>query len=80
MSAPNLNSGLESPLPAAARPRRKPQADLYTILLAISLVAILLGILFLYLFMQTYEFKFPDKTPVGMVTAWFPTVCSFAGP
>ncbi len=33
---------------------RKPKADLYTLLLAMSLVAILIGILFLCLFMGGY--------------------------
>ena len=38
-------------------PYRKPRPDIYTVLLAIALVALLLGILFLYLELNTYEFK-----------------------
>jgi hypothetical protein len=36
---------------------RKAKPDLYTVLLAIALVAVLIGIVFLYLEMQSYEFK-----------------------
>lgn len=46
--------------PAAPRSYRKPQADLYTIFLAMALVAVLVAILFLYLFMKTYT---PASTP-----------------
>ena len=38
-------------------PYRKPQADVYTILLALALVALLLGILVLYLENDLYEWK-----------------------
>jgi hypothetical protein len=54
-----------TPLPAGAH--RKPRADLYTALLVIALVAILIGILFLYLEMDLYEFKLQGAPPVGMV-------------
>ena len=53
--------------PAPAGPYRKPQPDLYTDLLVISLIAILIGILFLYLEQETYEFKFKGAPPVAMV-------------
>ncbi len=36
---------------------RKPKADLYTILLVMSLIAVLIAILFLYLNMKRYDFK-----------------------
>jgi len=39
-------------------PYRKPRADLYTMLLIISLIAILLAILCLYLEMKPYDFQF----------------------
>ena len=55
---------------APAGVHRKPRPDLYTILLAIALVAVLLGILFLYLEMQLYEFKITGAPPVGMVSQW----------
>ena len=52
--------------PAPAGPYRKPQPDLYTVLLVLSLIAILIGILFLYLEQETYEFKFKGAPPVAM--------------
>jgi hypothetical protein len=48
------SNALESPLPAAPRAHRKAEPDLYTILLAMALVALLVGILFLYLYMKIY--------------------------
>jgi hypothetical protein len=43
-------------------PYRKPTADVYTACLVISLIAILLGILVLYLEMKSYQFEF-DGAP-----------------
>jgi hypothetical protein len=57
VSPQKSSSTLESPTPVAARPHRKPQADLYTILLALALVAVLAAILFLYLYMKSYKFE-----------------------
>lgn len=54
--------------PAAAA-YRKPQADLYTILLVMALIAILIAIVFLCLEMNLYEFHFKGGPPVGMITA-----------
>lgn len=59
-------------------PYRKPRADTYTTLLVISLLAIVLGILCLYLEMSAYEFKFkggptPASIPANEITvgpAW----------
>jgi hypothetical protein len=53
----STNSTLESPTPVAARPHRKPQADLYTVFLVFTLVAVLVAILFLYLYMKSYKFE-----------------------
>jgi len=50
-----------------AGPFRKPRADLYTALLAIALVALLLGILCLYLEMKQYDFKFKGGPPAPTV-------------
>jgi hypothetical protein len=50
---------------------RKPRPDLYTILLVIALLAILVAILFLYLHMQAYEFKFNGGPPVMTIAAHF---------
>ena len=47
---------------------RKPRADLYTVLLVIALLAVLIGILFLYLEMDTYDFKFKGGPAVTMLT------------
>ena len=64
VSPQKSNSTLESPTPVAARPHRKPQADLYTILLVLALVAVLVAILFLYLYMKAYDFE-TRRRPVG---------------
>jgi cell division protein FtsL len=50
---------------APAAPRRKVPPDIYTVFLAIALVAILVAILFLYLEMNAYEFK-SKAMPVAM--------------
>jgi hypothetical protein len=57
-----------TPLPAVSH--RKPRPDLYTVLLAIALAAVLVGIVFLYLEMNSYEFKLQGAPPVGMVKQW----------
>jgi hypothetical protein len=46
---------------------RKPQPDLYTVLLVVALLAILVGILFLCLDMGTYEWKLKGGPAVGML-------------
>ena len=59
MSTPKSTNTADAAAPI--RPtvaHRKPKADLYTILLIVSLLAVLLGILFLYLFNRDYEFKY----------------------
>ena len=43
--------------PPAEPHYRKPQADVYTVLLVISLLAILLATVVLWLVMQTYDYK-----------------------
>ncbi len=53
------------PIAAPAKPRQpSPPADVYTVFLAIALVAILVAILFLCLEMSPYEFKFNGGPPV----------------
>lgn len=48
-------------------PYRKPRADIYTILLIVSLLAIIMACVFLYLEVADY----PDKPPwSGAKTAW----------
>jgi hypothetical protein len=68
VSPQNSNSTLETPAPVAARPHRKPQADLYTILLVLALLAVLVGILFIYLYMKAYEFKTDGGPSVSMLS------------
>jgi hypothetical protein len=82
VSAQKSNSTLESPTPVAARPHRKPQADLYTILLVLALLAVLVAILFLYLYMKSYEFKTAGGPSVTMVSRQISLVASslFSGP
>jgi hypothetical protein len=58
------------PNPNAGGPYRKPKPDLYTVLLAIALVSVLMGILFLYLEMSGYGFKFKGGPAVGMAAGW----------
>lgn len=45
---------------------QKPKSDIYTVLLIISAVAVLIGILFLYLEIQQYPSMSPQS--IGMVT------------
>lgn len=45
---------------------RKPKPDLYTVLLVLALIAVIIGIVFLYLEMQLYEFKFQGGPSVVM--------------
>jgi hypothetical protein len=56
----------KKPKPAAASVKRQPSApaDVYTVFLAIALVAVLVAILFLCLEMSPYEFKFQGGPPV----------------
>jgi hypothetical protein len=60
---------METPLRTTASSRRKPKADLYTALLAMALVALLVAILFLYLFMGKYDFKMKGAPMVGTLDA-----------
>lgn len=55
--------------PASVTVHRKARPDLYTVFLVIALVAVLVGILFLYLEMQYYEFKIKGAPPVVMTNA-----------
>jgi len=51
----------------AGGPYRKPRADVYTMLLIITLIALAIGIWRLYDLMNLYEFKFQDASllPAG---------------
>jgi hypothetical protein len=55
---------------APAKPRQpSPGADVYTVFLAIALVAVLVAILFLCLEMSPYEFKFNGGPPAARLGA-----------
>ena len=61
---------------AASRPGRpgaayrRPQPDLYTLLLTMALLAIVIAIVFLCMEMSLYEFQFKNGPPVAMMAAW----------
>jgi len=62
----------KKPKPAIAPAlHRKPQADVYTMLLVIALLAELTAILFCCLEMDLYNFLLKAGPPVGMVTSMF---------
>ncbi|MCE5303787.1 MAG: hypothetical protein LLF97_11870 [Planctomycetaceae bacterium] len=67
--SPQKSTNLQEPsLSAPAAPRRAPaKPDLYTVLLVIALVAVLIGIVFLYLEMASYDFEFQGGPRVGML-------------
>jgi hypothetical protein len=46
---------------------RKPEADLYTVMLIFALLALLIGILYLHLEMKAYDYKMKENITVGMV-------------
>jgi hypothetical protein len=74
---------IEKPVAAPVAPRyQKPQADLYTVFLVIALLALLIGILFLCLDMNTFDFKFKGgPTPsVTMLSRGGPLVASLFSP
>jgi len=64
-------SQLSAPSPTSNKPGgpyRKPRADVFTMLLLISLVALILGIICLYAEMEAYQWEFkggPTITSVG---------------
>jgi hypothetical protein len=55
-----------SPIAPVSIARRKPRADIYTMMLVLSLIAVLVGILFLYLYNADYEWKYSGAPPVAM--------------
>ena len=75
--SPRKSSETQAVLPASTGSYRKPRPDFYTVLLVIALVAIVIGIVFLYLEMNLYEFKVDGVPPVGMVSAPLAGIVSF---
>jgi hypothetical protein len=59
---------LQTPTPvSSAGSYRKPKADLYTVFLVFALIAVLLGILFLCLYMSDYDWKLKGQPAVAML-------------
>lgn len=66
----SLRKSSKTPPPEAATSAtayRKPRADLYTVLLVIALLALLVGILFLYAENSYYEWKTKGAPAVSML-------------
>jgi hypothetical protein len=65
---------------------RKPEADLYTVMLIFALLALLIGILYLHLEMNAYDYKMKENTTVSTIVGeggrtlvagrWSPVVSS----
>jgi hypothetical protein len=53
--------------PVAPTQYRKPRADLYTLMLVIALVAILIGILFLCLYNNVYNWEMKGNVRTSMI-------------
>jgi hypothetical protein len=49
---------------------RKPRVDLYTLLLAIALVAILIGIIFLCMYNSEFQWKTKESIQTSMSEGW----------
>ena len=73
----NLSPFGDQPQQQTAR-YRKPRPDLYTMLLVIAWIAILLGILVLYLELSEYDFEFRAAASLGTPAAVRATVWSGA--
>jgi hypothetical protein len=71
VSRQKSSNPLESPavVRPTAGPSRRARPDLYTVLLVIALLAVLTGIVFLWLYNRDYDWKFQGGPPVGMVVA-----------
>lgn len=67
VSLPKSTNALESPVRSPSGPHRKPKADLFTVLLAIALVAVLVAILFLWLEVKAYDYKSTGAPRVATV-------------
>jgi hypothetical protein len=68
VSPQKSSNTLEAPVRAPSGPHRKPKADLYTVLLAIALLAVLVAILFFWLEMRSYENKSTGAPAVPLVS------------
>ncbi len=74
MSSPRQSSNSSKP----RGPYRKPRADIYTVLLALALAAVLIGLTFLVLEMDLYDWKFKGgptaslQRPISVAAADLP--------
>lgn len=66
VSLPKSTNALESPVRSPAGSHRKPKPDLFTILLAIALLAVLTAIVFLWLEVKAYDYK-STGAPMAMI-------------
>lgn len=57
---------------------RKPKPDLYTLMLAIALIAILVATLFLYFYNRNYDWNMKSNVPTSMITAGEETIPKLA--
>jgi hypothetical protein len=65
VSSPTSSNALQAPVSASSG-RRKPRADFYTLLLAVALVAVLLSLLFIWLYMKAaYDNKIRPTNTVA---------------
>lgn len=48
---------------------RKPTADLFTVMLVLSFIAVVVGIVFLWMEMNLYKYEFKGGPSVGMIEA-----------
>jgi hypothetical protein len=62
-AVPGPAAPLEKPKPAAPL-YRKPEADLYTVLLVLALLCLIIGCVYLYMDMKPYKFEFKGAPTV----------------
>ena len=69
-------SPLASTTEKSGGPYRKPQADVYTFMLIVALLAVILGIVCLYFEMERFDFEFKEapKVPPAVVAAALPAL------
>jgi hypothetical protein len=72
MTVSLLRSSKTPKASAAPQGYRKPQADFYTFLMVVALLALLLGILFLCLDMSAYQFQYKGGPAVGILVGCAP--------
>ena len=71
MSPPKSASNTLQTLRPSAGSRRKVPPDFYTVLLVIALVAVLIAILFLWLYVREFDYKTKaPPMPAAMIVGW----------